>query len=385
MKWGRKGRLVLLFILLVVFLGEACPVFAGDWQDSLYQEQWDQSGAQEFLDSLPREATDPLYENGLTPENWDTLAQEGGEEIWQLLLDSFLDQFRSPLRSALQIVGVLILCSLVGAIQSQGKHLPLPETMELTGTLASMMLFLTPVSGLIVSACEGIRQGTGILLGGAPVLCGILTASGHTFSGSTLSIFTVAAGNVGSLLASAFLVPVLQAFLALSSVSCLYPKLRLQAFCSALLKAVRWTLVFVVSIYSALLSMQGTLASSADAASLKAVRLSVSSFVPVVGSAVSDAMSAVQASMGLLRGGLGSFAILTLLVLFVPGMIAGGLWILASCLLGGACELFSLSQVKPFFTSCRDVLQTLLAFQISFCVIAVTSFALLLSTGGTSG
>ncbi|MFR7477987.1 MAG: stage III sporulation protein AE [Acutalibacteraceae bacterium] len=259
----------------------------------------------------------------------------------------------------------------------------MPETMELTGTLASMMLFLTPVSGLIESACEGIRQGTGILLGGVPVLCGILTASGHTFSGSTLSILTVAAGNVGSLLASAFLVPVLQAFLALSSISCLYPKLRLQAFCSALLKAVRWTLVFVVSIYSALLSMQGSLASSADAASLKAVRLSVSSFVPVVGSAVSDAISAVQASLGLLRGGLGSFAILTLL--YLCRMIAGGLWIFASCLLGGACELFSLSQVKPFFTSCRDVLQTLLAFQISFCVVAVTSFALLLSTGGTGG
>ena len=385
MKRKRKGRLVGMILLWFVLLGGTCQVFADDWQDSLYQEQWEQSGAQEFLDSLPKDATDPLYDDGLTPENWDTLAQESGEKIWQLLLDSFLDQFRSPLGAALQILGVLILCSLVGAVQIQGKKLPLPETMELTGTLASMMLFLTPVSGLIESACEGIRQGTGILLGGVPVLCGILTASGHTFSGSTLSILTVAAGNVGSLLASAFLVPVLQAFLALSSISCLYPKLRLQAFCSALLKAVRWTLVFVVSIYSALLSMQGSLASSADAASLKAMRLSVSSFVPVVGSAVSDAISAVQASLGLLRGGLGSFAILTLLVLFVPGMIAGGLWIFASCLLGGACELFSLSQVKPFFTSCRDVLQTLLAFQISFCVVAVTSFALLLSTGGTGG
>ena len=305
MKRKRKGRLVGMILLWFVLLGGTCQVFADDWQDSLYQEQWEQSGAQEFLDSLPKDATDPLYDDGLTPENWDTLAQESGEKIWQLLLDSFLDQFRFPLGAALQILGVLILCSLVGAVQIQRKKLPLPETMELTGTLASMMLFLTPVSGLIESACEGIRQGTGILLGGAPVLCGILTASGHTFSGSTLSILTVAAGNVGSLLASAFLVPVLQAFLALSSISCLYPKLRLQAFCSALLKAVRWTLVFVVSIYSALLSMQGSLASSADAASLKAVRLSVSSFVPVVGSAVSDAISAVQASLGLLRGGLG--------------------------------------------------------------------------------
>ena len=383
-KRSRKFRWIRIFLwglLLSAFLGQ--PVFSQSWEESFYEEQWGKSGAGEFIESLPPEAVDPLTQRGLSPKDGASLSAEGANSIWQHAGDALLENMREPFQVFLQVAGVLLLCGIPLALQPGGKKLHTPEAMEFLGALCGMLLFLAPVSLLIQNICETIRQGTGILLGGIPVLCGILTASGHTVAGSTFSVVTAAAGNVVTLLTTSFLVPVLHVFLAISSISNLYPRMRLQVLCASLLKALRWTLVFTVSLYSALLSMQSALSSSADAVTLKAARLSVSSFVPVVGGAVSDAFSVVQASMGVLRSGIGSFAILALLILFLPGFFSCTLWVASGCLLEGLCGMLEMNRMKGFFHSCRDVLQTLLAFQASFCMIAVTSFALVLSSGGT--
>ena len=85
-----------------------------------------------------------------------------------------------------------------------------------------------------------------------------------------------------------------------------------KAFCigELLKKAVSWTLGGLLTLFTAYLTVSGTLAGSADAQAVKMAQSALSAAVPVVGSILSDAAESVLAGAGLMRGMVGTLGTL---------------------------------------------------------------------------
>ncbi len=78
------------------------------------------------------------------------------------------------------------------------------------------------------------------------------------------------------------------------------------------------------------------------------LRFVISSFVPVVGSALGEALSTVQGCIKVLKGGVGAFGVLAVVFMFLPILIECLLWQMTLTVCAGIGDVFDLNKLPLF-------------------------------------
>ncbi len=382
-------RRILAGLCLVCLLGFAWPVQAAEtgetgetFDQSLYEEQMEESGAQDLWDSLPEETQELLEELGVEGVGWESLAAVEPQSFFEMLLGFFTGGLSQPLAAGASLLGIMLVCALMNGMKLSFGERQTGSVLGMVGTLCACAVIAPPVISCIQQASTLIEGAGGFLLAGAPVLAGLMLACGQPVSASGWTVFLLAAGNGISLLSSVVLLPVMHIFLAFSLVSAVSPDIRLDSLCGVFAKTVRWVLVLAVTIFTSLLSAQSLISASADGASVKAAKL-FAGFVPVVGNVLGDAMGTVQSCVRLLKSGVGAFGLLAALCIFLPVVAQCLLWIFCCTLCGAAGDLLGQSEITGLLKAASQVLQTLLAIVVSCGVVMLVSAVLIMQGGGS--
>lgn len=382
-------RRILAGLCLVCLLGFAWPVQAAEtgeagetFDQSLYEEQIEESGAQDLWDSLPEETQELLEELGVEGVGWESLAAVEPQSFFEMLLGFFTGGLSQPLAAGASLLGIMLVCALMNGMKLSFGERQTGSVLGMVGTLCACAVIAPPVISCIQQASTLIEGAGGFLLAGAPVLAGLMLACGQPVSASGWTVFLLAAGNGISLLSSVVLLPVMHIFLAFSLVSAVSPDIRLDSLCGVFAKTVRWVLVLAVTIFTSLLSAQSLISASADGASVKAAKL-FAGFVPVVGNVLGDAMGTVQSCVRLLKSGVGAFGLLAALCIFLPVVAQCLLWIFCCTLCGAAGDLLGQSEITGLLKAASQVLQTLLAIVVSCAVVMLVSAVLIMQGGGS--
>lgn len=382
-------RRILAGLCLVCLLGFAWPVQAAEtgetgetFDQSLYEEQMEESGAQDLWDSLPEETQELLEELGVEGVGWESLAAVEPQSFFEMLLGFFTGGLSQPLAAGASLLGIMLVCALMNGMKLSFGERQTGSVLGMVGTLCACAVIAPPVISCIQQASTLIEGAGGFLLAGAPVLAGLMLACGQPVSASGWTVFLLAAGNGISLLSSVVLLPVMHIFLAFSLVSAVSPDIRLDSLCGVFAKTVRWVLVLAVTIFTSLLSAQSLISASADGASVKAAKL-FAGFVPVVGNVLGDAMGTVQSCVRLLKSGVGAFGLLAALCVFLPVVAQCLLWIFCCTLCGAAGDLLGQSEITGLLKAASQVLQTLLAIVVSCAVVMLVSAVLIMQGGGS--
>ena len=382
-------RRILAGLCLVCLLGFAWPVQAAEtgeagetFDQSLYEEQMEESGAQDLWDSLPEETQELLEELGVEGVGWESLAAVEPQSFFEMLLGFFTGGLSQPLAAGASLLGIMLVCALMNGMKLSFGERQTGSVLGMVGTLCACAVIAPPVISCIQQASTLIEGAGGFLLAGAPVLAGLMLACGQPVSASGWTVFLLAAGNGISLLSSVVLLPVMHIFLAFSLVSAVSPDIRLDSLCGVFAKTVRWVLVLAVTIFTSLLSAQSLISASADGASVKAAKL-FAGFVPVVGNVLGDAMGTVQSCVRLLKSGVGAFGLLAALCIFLPVVAQCLLWIFCCTLCGAAGDLLGQSELTVLLKAASQVLQTLLAIVVSCGVVMLVSAVLIMQGGGS--
>ena len=382
-------RRILAGLCLVCLLGFAWPVQAAEtgeagetFDQSLYEEQMEESGAQDLWDSLPEETQELLEELGVEGVGWESLAAVEPQSFFEMLLGIFTGGLSQPLAAGASLLGIMLVCALMNGMKLSFGERQTGSVLGMVGTLCACAVIAPPVISCIQQASTLIEGAGGFLLAGAPVLAGLMLACGQPVSASGWTVFLLAAGNGISLLSSVVLLPVMHIFLAFSLVSAVSPDIRLDSLCGVFAKTVRWVLVLAVTIFTSLLSAQSLISASADGASVKAAKL-FAGFVPVVGNVLGDAMGTVQSCVRLLKSGVGAFGLLAALCIFLPVVAQCLLWIFCCTLCGAAGDLLGQSEITGLLKAASQVLQTLLAIVVSCAVVMLVSAVLIMQGGGS--
>ena len=309
--------LAFLFLTIPAAASETAETENSGFDEELYQEQLEESGAGELMDSLPQETQELLRQLGIEGVDWQPLSAVEPQSFFEQMASLAAGELPQPLAAAASIGGVLLLCSLAGGMKISFGERQLGSVISVTGTLCACAVIAPPVISCIQQTSQLIEGAGAFLLAGVPVLAGLMIACGQPVSASGWTIFLLAAGNAVSFLSSVVLLPVMNIFLGLSLASSVSPEIRLDSLCSAVAKTVRWVLVLVVTIFTGLLSAQSMISASADGAAVKAGKM-LAGFVPVVGGLLGDAMGTVQSCVKLLKSGVGAFGLLAALCLFLP-------------------------------------------------------------------
>jgi stage III sporulation protein AE len=122
-----------------------------------------------------------------------------------------------------------------------------------------------------------------------------------------------------------------------------------------------------------------------DNVSTRAVRFTLTSLVPVVGSALADAYKTVQSSVGLLKSGVGVFVIIAVAVAFLPSLIQCAFWILSLGLCKATGEVLNMKEPCLVLNAVNTVITTVFAILLCIMSVFIISTALILMLGGGGG
>ncbi len=321
--------------------------------------------------NLSDEASRALSELGVMSADADALSALSFENVMAALSKMAGSGMTAPLKGLITMTAVLLLCSMLTAYQNS-----LTESGETVQTVAVLCLsgaVAVPAVGFIGTAGDVIAQCANLFLAYIPIMAVMLAASGKAVSSASYQALTVAAGQGVMRVSSDMILPLLHIFLGIAVSSGIAPQVGLGGFLSLITKLTKWLLGFVMAIFTAVLSLRQAASGALDSLGSKAARFALSSFVPVVGSALSEAYKTVQGSLHVLRSGLGIFVILALAFTFLPVLLQGLGWSLCLFVGKALAEALGVSHCAKLLEALGTVFSTLTA--VLLCVPAVLLIA----------
>ncbi len=376
---------VLVLLLLVCCLS-AVAEDAAEKSDrqAYYNSQVESSGADELPGKLPTETRSALSGMGIQGDDFQSIGQLTPQRFFQTVFGLAGTEGKSLLKAAAASIAVMLLCAMIDAMKLTFGERPLGGVVGIVGTLCVSVVIVQPIVEVLVRAAGVIRSACIFSVAAVPVMAGILAALGRPASAASMQLLLTTSGNVLQVLSAQLFAPVLQVLLALSVVSSVSPDVRLDGILKFVSKAVKWLLGLSMTLFSGLLTMRSLVNTGADTLAGRAARFVVSSFVPVVGGALSEAMRTVGGCVEMLRGGVGAFILLALVVLFLPSLLSCLLWMLTLHACAAISGIFALSEMTRLLHACAEVLEILLGILLCSMTVLIVSGVVLMMMGGGS-
>lgn len=271
-------------------------------------------------------------------------------------------------RTSLSVTVAVMLVGLLRSITGRVK-----TATELAGSLAVAGILMLSANSMISLAANTVRELSeyGKLLW--PVMTAALAAQGGVTASAALYAGTAAFDMILTGMISRLLVPLVYLFLGLSTAASAVGEEVLAKMREMVKRLTSWCLKTLLIVFTSYMSITGVVSGTTDAAALKATRVTISSFVPVVGGILSDASEAVLVSVGLAKNAAGIYGILAVLAVFLDPFVKIGVQYLTLKLTAAVCGIFGSKPITGLIDDFSSAMGLLLAMTGSVCLMLLIS------------
>ena len=317
-------RIFVLPIVLIIVVFADITAYSLDYEH--YSNQLEASGASELDGYLDENSREYLEKLGVDPSDIDGMMSLSLGSLAEMLMNMLRVNLSAPLRGSLTACGAVMLVSVCGGFfpdNEKGKN-----TMNLICGCFVITSVLIPATEVVNAGVSAMKLCAGFGKALIPVLAAILTASGNPASALSYQGVAFLAAQTVESLAKNFALPLTYISGILGAVGSFLPTVKLTAVSDLIRKTATTVIGSAAVLFSGFLTMKNIISSSADGLASKGIRLAASTFIPVVGGALSEAYSALSGSLSLLRGIVGIYGIVAVAVIVAPSVISLALWIL---------------------------------------------------------
>ncbi len=378
-------RRVLLFLAVVPLLLVAFCLPAVAEEKNLYREQLNAGGGDSLQRQLPADVQALLAELQVdirSPESFTALSLERVFSAFGRMVQL---QSSGPLQAAVTLLAATVLSAMFSGLEGITERPALRQSYHTVSVLAIAGVLLPAVCALVEQVQRAVDSARVFLLSFVPVYGGVVAASGGVASALSYQTTLLAAAELFGQLCHGVVLPVLTVSMALGCTGAVAEGFRLDAISATLHRLILWGLGLFSTVFSGVLSVQQMVAAAGDSVSRRAMRFSLSSFVPVVGGVLSEAYATVLGCAGLLRSSLGCFGVIVTVLTVLPPLLNCVLWSLLLQLSGGAAALFQLTAMEKLCKAVAGGVRVLIAVLALFALLMVISTSVVVFAGRGSG
>ena len=371
--WYKKCSWIFFACCFFLLLGGVSELRVSAESDAL-ADLAAESGADNVTNSLDWDIQEMLAQFGLdTVGDGDSFTLSA---VWHLLGESLTAWIRQPMQLLGSLLTVILLAALFQGMQGGRLEDSTVRMMDYVSALVSAAILTTPLSDCFTGTETALTQGAEFMLLFVPVFAGILAAGG--LAGSAVCYQAAVLGLADGLLQiiSRVMLPLCTMCFAMAIVDAISPGISIAGLLQLVKKTVTWAMGLLMTIFLGVLSLQNLLSSGTDTAATKTAKYLVSSVVPVVGNAVSDAYSTVQSSLSVLRSSTGVMGIAALCLLFLPPLIQILLYRAVLALSAAMAELFGTARLRRLLQGVGMALGLAFALLVCFGVMFVVATAI---------
>lgn len=368
-------RLFVFFILILLF---SLPAFAEEAGDDFYKEQYDLSGAEELPYSLPDQTREFFSRNGIDPSDYNWVNRLGGTNVFKHIWEFLRSGARRPFQAGAGILGVILITAALSAASEKNNVM---TAGMYACTLAVAAVIALPVYSSITAGTGAMKGLSTFMLSFVPVFAVIVASSGGAVTSVSMSSLLLTAAEGVAYLSAFVVLPLMGGYLALSISTSVSPLVQRSGVADGIKKLSLWVLSFISTVFVGILGIQTAVNASADRLSLKTAKFILGSAVPVAGTALSEAVSTVTASLGLLKSSVGIYGVAAVACILLPIILELFLWRLAVMLTGSAAELFSLPKISMLLKAVDTMLSLMLGVLLLTAAIFIISITVVISAG----
>ena len=378
-----KKHVIRCVLPLLLFYAFLLPVAA---QETMESEDAQQK-YENFLQSIPPEVADLLpesfFETALS-DSEKSIEEAGGVQAVLGALGKLTGlALRENLSLLAQICGILLLCEILQAL-SKDKGSEVGRAFSFLSTLALSVMLLTMQRDrftLLNRFFDTVRL---LCLSFLPLMGTLYAMGGNVRTAAVNHGVLSAFLSILETVCAATVLPIAGICLTFALLDAIAGRTQLRGLSSLIKRTYVLGISFLMSLLGFVLSTQSTLAKVGDTLAIRTARFAAGSFLPLVGSSVSESLRTAAASVSYLRGVAGSGAMLVLLFAFLPTFLSV-LLTRITFLLGGSiagmldCEaqgriLAELGSVFGYFLGILAVIFVMLLFSLTLfarCAVAV--------------
>ncbi len=343
-----------------------------------YNNQYKNSGADGMQSALPDETRNFLNQNGINPEDSGFVNRLTAENVFSHIWSFIRSGAKAPLVSGAGILAIALLSAAIGSMDTWGGS---SATVKYATALSAAALISAPALSVIQASINAMKGCSTFMLSFVPIYAVIVASSGGALTAVSMSTLLLTAAQAISYISSFVVVPLLGGYMAISLASAVSPIVSQSGIAEGIKKISFWIMSLMTTVFVGILSIQTAVNASADTLSLKTAKFIVGSSVPVAGTALSEALTTVTASMGLLRSSVGVYGVIACCALFLPLLAELLIWRIMLTVTASVSDLFSAGELSSLLRSVDTVMSVMTGIILLTCAMFVISLSVTLTSG----
>lgn len=211
-----------------------------------------------------------------------------------------------------------------------------------------------------------------------PILITLMITTGSIASSSILQpILLFMITFIGNFIKD-IIIPIVLVSTALGIVSKISSRLQMDKLSKFFKSGVVWILGVVLTLFVGVVSLEGTLSSSVDGLTAKTTKAAVSSFIPVVGKILGDAVDTVIGCSTILKNALGVFGTIIIIGICVKPIVKLVILMAMYYLLSSLCQPIADEKIIKLLEQMGDTFKLLLAIMCSISVMIIIGITLVI-------
>ena len=300
------------------------------------------------------------------------------KHIMNKLLDVLLSEIKSSWKLLAKITFVCILSAVIKSFSFKSEIRELC-TFSYSGICIIFILSeFKVISDLCLSAITNTND---YMSFSVPLYASAVSGCGYTATASTMqSIFIFL-----SVIISNFIVKVVYPLLyfcgIMTAVNGISSYINLSRFIKIISKIIKYALGIITTIFAGIITFAGLSSNAGDNIAIKTIKFTISNFVPVVGTCLSDALNSIIGSSHILKNSLGYIGYIVLISVCLIPVIKLGISVIIFRLSASVADLFSETNISTVIDSVCDVLSTMVSILVFVIAVFVLIIGIMLSVG----
>ncbi len=277
------------------------------------------------------------------------------------------------------IIIIIVIHSILKSISEGLENKSISQITYYVQYILIVTLIMTNFAQVLNMIKESIQNLVGFMDCLIPMLMTLILTTGSIASANMLQpILLFIITFVGNFI-NAVILPLVLISTALGIVSKVSERVQIDKLSKFFKSSVVWILGIVLTLFVGVVSLEGNLSSSVDGITAKTTKAAVSSFIPVVGKILGDAVDTVIGCSSILKNAVGIVGVVVVIGICVAPIIKLTV-LMAIYYLGAAvCQPIADSKIISLLDQMGDTFKVLLAILCSVSVMFVIGVTLVIN------
>lgn len=341
---------------------------------------------QGFLKEIQKYANDYFPE--LANENFlqDLIQgkQESSENLITKIWNVLIGEFQQNLSLILKIMGIAILCTILKSLQLNFSDTGIGEIAFYVCYLMVVSLLITSFTNVVTLCTDTVGELSNFMNMVVPLIFALMAVTGSITSITFLQPFLLGMITVITFLLNHVIIPMIYISTVIHIVTNISSHISLDKLASFMKKTSLWMMEFSLLIFTCVLSLEGTLASSVDGMTSKIAKNLVSSTIPVVGKILGDTVDSVIGGVAITKNAIGVIGILAILAITISPLIKSFITMLIFNLSAAFIEPITDSRISKCMSGMADSLKIMVGILAVVVFIFMIGITMMIKISNTS-